>query len=115
MEEHSLGVPRTGSLRTYFSVLVPTADLKTCRFDPQEIDIKSGEITKCVFEDVPFIRFRKSLTARNEETTEKDIAKVFREKERTVFVVNSASFVDFLKEWRIQKEPFLLHMINNMS
>jgi len=108
MEEQSLGVPRTGHLRTYFSVIVTTADLKICRFNPQEIDIKSGDITKCEFEEVPVIRFRKSLTARYEKPSSKDIAEAFREKERTVFVVNSVSFIDFLNQWKIGALPAVL-------
>ncbi|MEW6532051.1 MAG: hypothetical protein AB1473_14535 [Thermodesulfobacteriota bacterium] len=108
MEEYYLGVPGEGHLRTYFSVIVTTADLKTCRFDPNQIDVASGEIAKCEFEDVSLIRFRKSLIARNEETSSKDIAEILREKERTVFVVNSACFLDFLQRWELGREPSVL-------
>jgi len=108
MEEHALGVARPDHLRVYFPVIVTTADLKICRFDPGEIDLKSGEITNCEFEDVQFIRFRKSLTARIEESSEKDITKVLRQKERTVFVVNSESFIDFLKQWELGDPPRFL-------
>ena len=108
MEERSLGVFRPDHLRAYFSIIVTTADLKICRFNPAEIELKSGEITNCEFEDVPSIRFRKSLTARNEKASSKNITDVFREKERTVFVVNSLFFLDFLKDWEIGDLPSVL-------
>jgi hypothetical protein len=111
-EERSLGVPRSGEIRTYFSAIVTTADLKICLFDKSEIDIASGEIPQCDFEDVQWIRFRKSLTARNEDSREdstgKEINKIFQEKERTVFVVNSVFFLDFLKAWEIGNLPSTL-------
>jgi hypothetical protein len=110
MEEKSLQSPGSPRLkRMYFSVIVTTADLKICRFDPAEVDIKSGEIAKCQFADVPVVRFRKSLTARNEEITPtEEIAEIFREKERTVFVVNSVFFLDFLKQWKLHDPPSIL-------
>ncbi len=100
IEEKLLRIPDPNDLRAYFSVIVTTADLKICRFDHDKIDIKSGEITECDFEDVPFIRFRKALTARNEDPPQNDIYKMFQEKERTVLVINSNHFVDFLKKWK---------------
>jgi len=108
MEEHSLGIPKPDHLRTYFSVIVTTADLKICKFDPAEVDLKSGEIAKCEFEDVRYLRFRKSLTARGEKASQKDIGEVFEEKERTVFVVNSVYFLNFLREWKLGRTPSIL-------
>lgn len=104
-EERFLEIFAEYHLRTYFSVIVTTADLKICRFDPEKIDIGLGEITKCEFESVSSIRFRKPLTPRNEEVSKGDITKVFQEKERTVFVVNSLSFLDFITNWRLGPLP----------
>jgi hypothetical protein len=104
MEELRLGVPENG-LRTYFSAIVTTADLKTCMFDPNaEIDLKTGDITDCQFQDIPFIRFRKSLTTRIEEPSRmgiEEVQEIFLEKERTVFVISSCFFLDFLKQWKL--------------
>lgn len=98
-EQRLRGIPGPEDLRAYFSVIVTTANLKICRFDQKDIDIKIGEVSKCDFEDVSFVRFRKALTARNEDPPQKDIYKMFQEKERTVLVVNSDGLLDLLKEW----------------
>jgi hypothetical protein len=105
-EERRLEMPRSKGLNTYFPVIVTTADLRICKFDPGEVNLKSGEIEKgnCTYADVPFIRFKKALTARNEEVSAKDINAVFREKERTVFVINSLHFLKFLEEWDLGEE-----------
>jgi hypothetical protein len=105
MEEHSLGIPRTGCLRAYSPVIVTTAKLKICRFDPDKIDITTGLMTESDSENISVIRFRKTLTARHERTSMTHIAGVDREKERTVFVVNSSCFVDFLKKWDTWYSP----------
>lgn len=98
-EQKLRGIPNSEDLIAYFSVIVTTANLKICRFDQKDIDIKHGEIFKCDFEDVSFVRFRKSLIARNEDPPQKDISKMIQEKERTVLVVNSEGFLDLLKKW----------------
>lgn len=67
MEEKLLLIAESNDLRAYFSVIVTTADLKICKFDHDDIDIKSGLFSKRDFEDVPFIRFSKPLTPRNEK------------------------------------------------
>lgn len=76
-------------LRFYFPVIVTTATLRVCRFQPTDIDLLSGELSDAEFEEVPFIRFTKSLssgfsTSRPPET----LSDAARESQRTVFVIN---------------------------
>lgn len=86
-------------LRAYHPVIVTTAALKVCKFNPSDIS-ESGEITKYEFEDVPFLRFHKCLGGRlNDLSRLQDIPSVFTEHERTVHVVNSSHIVAFLRDW----------------
>jgi hypothetical protein len=97
-----------GDLRMYFSVIITTANLKICRYNPDEIGLENGELEKCTFEDVNEVRFRKSLTTQ-ESPFYGEISEVIQRKERTVFVVNASHFSDFLRKWnRIADLPKIL-------
>jgi len=86
-------------LRAYHPVIITTAALKVCKFFPTDIN-ESGEISKCEFEEVPFLRFHKCLGGRlNDLSQLHDLPEVLKEHERTVYVVNSAHIVNFLSEW----------------
>jgi len=86
-------------LRAYHPVIVTTAALKVCKFNPMDIN-DSGEVTTCDFEDVPFLRFHKCLGGRLNDLSElRELPEVLKEHERTVYVVNSAHLVSFLREW----------------
>lgn len=93
-------------VRIFVPVIVTTAELHVCRFDHSDISLATGEIDKMGFEVVPFVRFRKQLSNRqiplrlNQRTTYRDID---REKENTVFVVNSQHIMEFLSEVEIHE------------
>ena len=109
-EEYDLKMSEKESLRIYFSVIVTTAELKVCNFDLSDIDIKSGEIDDANFSNVPFIRFRKSLSIHTPKTSNfKNINEIDKATERTVFIVNSAFLQDFLKSFKVdlQSSHFL--------
>ncbi|QVW34231.1 hypothetical protein KIP69_11565 [Geobacter sulfurreducens] len=109
-EELSIKKDESEFLRIYTNVIVTTADLKICKFNPEDISLSNGEISTTKFESVPWIRFRKSLTPRPAKlkgaTTVTEVAKA---NERTVFVVNSENFLTFLKEWELGKIPISLY------
>lgn len=91
-----------GPLRIYFSVIVTTAGLKVCSFDPERISIKDGKIPASEFSDVRYVRFRKQLSPL--VTTDGWLpldgsSALASSKERTVFVVNSEAFSEFLSEF----------------
>ena len=90
-------------LRIYQNVIVTTADLRVCRFDPASIDLSTGEIgDSATFEEVPYLRFRKQLMAyapdENTSPATFELQSKISARESTVFVVNSARFFDFLND-----------------
>ena len=106
-EEYYLKKNEYHYLNVFYSIIVTTAELKICKFDPNKVSIKNGEIDNCEFESVPYLRFRKSLTARlNDNPCYNSIAEASKSMERTVFVINSEHFIDFLSEWESSNLPF---------
>jgi hypothetical protein len=86
----------------YLPIVVTTAKLQTCIFDPNSVSINDGKIPSTSrIEEIKFIRFRKNLAT----TTDKrwftepevyDLSASNQENDRTVFVVQAKHFVDFL-------------------
>lgn len=88
-------------LKIFIPIIVTTAELCICLFDPATIAPEEGVIPSGTFSTVPYLRFRKQLSRRPIELKPSDYRKglnVAYEKERTVFVVNSASLTRFLRE-----------------
>lgn len=96
-------------IRIYANVIVTTAELQLCRFDPSDISINTGMIDDAKFTPVPFVRFRKSLSTKSvnelnlEERTQSSLVKA---KENTVFIVNSSQFEQFLSSFGIDDGYF---------
>ena len=96
-------------VRIYLNVIITTADLSLCSFDPHDISISDGIIEKAEFESIPFLRFRKSLST--ESVSELNLKEMnsynlTTAKENTVFVVNSKHLEDFLNEIEIGENIF---------
>lgn len=109
LEEHQIQKSNRHFLRIYANVIVTTAEIKVCKFKPDDIDIATGEIVATNFETVPWVRFQKSLTTRPAKLqSAKHVAEVAKENERTVFVVHSEHFIEFLTQWRSNVQPELL-------
>jgi len=81
----------------FIPVLVTTAHLFAARFNPDEVDIATGDyqLDPKEIEPVPWVRFKKAFMAGGAEHS--DV--------RTVFVVHSAWFERFLNEFGVAKEP----------
>jgi hypothetical protein len=94
-------------LRFYFPVIVTTATLHVCRFQPSEIDLLSGELTDAVFEEVPFIRFTKSLSsALSTSKQPSSLSDSALESLRTVFIVNANQLqTALLGSWEFSPPP----------
>ncbi len=106
IEEYQIHRSGQEFIRIYFSAIVTTAEIKVCFFDPNEIDVKTGEIKNARFETVPFLRFRKSLSTKsNKDLKVNHIIEAVRAKERTVFVINSHEINTLLREWDLDKFP----------
>jgi hypothetical protein len=102
--------PQTkGLVRMYFSVIITTAKLRVSTIDPEKISLADGKIADAQFKEVPFVRFRKQLSTRPRSSA-LDIRGAAREKEHTVFVVNSESILDFLSAFDVDSDalsPYL--------
>ena len=85
------------AIRMYFSVIVTTAQLKICSFDPKDISLADGKINKSSFQDVPFVRFRKQLSTRLPKPNfSEGLGRLAYAKEHTIFVVNAEAISQFL-------------------
>lgn len=103
-EESTILVRQQDFLRAYFPVIVTTAKLKVCEFDPLDISIADGKIDKASLFDVPFVRFQKQLSIaprpdHEAAFTVNDFETLVRAKENSVFIVNSEFLVRFLREF----------------
>ena len=92
-----------GSEFVYIPVLVTTAKLMTCRFDPKAVSLDSGEIgSDAKIDEVPAIRFRKALTTNSvEDGADSSLDEARRRKEHSIIVVNAGAIESFLADWRI--------------
>ena len=101
-EDLSVLAAQNGDLRLYYNVIVTTAELKVCDFLPDTISLSKGTIDEANFRTVPYLRFRKQLSVNREV---KDVSRyggsLFREKENTVFIVNSEHVIEFLNEYDV--------------
>ena len=95
--------PNVFDKRFYFNVVVTTANLKVCTFNPATISLSDGTLNNAEFLEVPFLRLRKQLQT---SPIEKEISghdfsysSFSRAKENTVFVVNAQHFKNFLKSF----------------
>jgi hypothetical protein len=84
----------------YLPVIVTTANLQTMAFPPSAVDVKTGNInsSESTVSSVEYIRFQKNLatTIKNESDSIYSLADVNRNNDRTVFVVQAESFINFL-------------------
>jgi len=89
----------------YIPVIVTTAELILCEYDPRKADLVSGEIKEndCDFRSVDFLRFQKSLftslSMMNKIKFDKiaDLKKSNEASQRTVFIVHASGLIEFLK------------------
>lgn len=79
-----------GPAWVYIPAIITNATLRVCKFDPETIDIQSGELPDAEFEEVPLVRFRKALSTTMEgRISDRSIEKVSLDQHRTVLVINS--------------------------
>lgn len=102
-EEINLWLARNRTERRYYvPVLVTNARLTVCNFDVRSVAIEAGEIPQGDFEEVPYIRFRKSLTTIiSEDSPAQTIAAANRDRHRTVLVVQSSHLAELMNEWHL--------------
>ena len=103
---------RNFNLKFYFPVIITNASLSICRYDPSNIDINSGDLSGADFEEVPFIRFTKSMSTIIESSGEvKSIQDISTENQRTIFIINVGSLGStLLEKWEIITQGFPTQM-----
>ena len=85
---------------TFIPVIVTTASLQGMKFEHADIEITNGKITKSETEPIKFIRFRKNLASsiRYDNTEINRLRDLNKLNDRTVFVVQAESFIEFLRK-----------------
>lgn len=84
--------------RIFVPVIVTNAVLYTCVFDPALINMADGILPAGKFQQVPFVRFRKSLTQPPAGFEVRDFKHSNRLQQRTMLVINSAELSATLKQ-----------------
>ena len=83
-------------------VIVTTAQIKVCQFNPDNISIEEGYLSDASFDTVPFIRFRKSLSTNLPSNKRPDNLVVAHNlNDRTILIVNAMGLTEFLREWEL--------------
>jgi len=103
-QEKSLASAESDFCRLYIPVIVTTAELIVSNFDPASIDLKDGCLpSNSIFVEIPYIRFRKSLTTKLPSDAN-SIQRMHSRTERTVFIVNAEKINEFLNNWSFRRE-----------
>lgn len=103
-EELSFLRENADGFRMYFNVIVTTAELHLCSFDPEKISLKDGKLSDAQFVSVPYLRFRKQLSIKNDPYSfvkRLGYQGFLRAKENTVFIVNASHFLEFLQAFSV--------------
>lgn len=87
----------------YYPVIVTSAQLQVCHFNPSKISLENGKLDDADYESVPFIRFRKSFaTWPLHNSTLRDIGEAYKERTRSVLIINASEFTKILANWNRQ-------------
>ena len=104
-EAELLEMQKVEHLRTYINIIVTTAKLEVCKFDPNLIDLQTGMIMNASYEDVPYIRFRKQLSVHSKPLEALEwsdgLRSITKARENTVLVVQATEVIQLLKELEI--------------
>lgn len=92
-------------------VIVTTASLHVCRFDPGSTSLSSGELpADAHFQAVSFLRFRKTLAAAETplEYEPAELRDLMHSAERTVFVITAEGLNEWLERFSMAVQPGLM-------
>jgi hypothetical protein len=95
------------SIRMHFSVIVTTARLKVCMFDPARVNLTDGTTAEARFEDTPVVLFCKQLSTSFQKLVagqSMNAKQVAAAKEHSVFVVNADAMHDFLVDFDVMDD-----------
>ena len=85
----------------YLPLIVTNATLCSCVFDPADVNMDSGKLSKADFTEEKMVRFRKGLiTGFDNGTKPRDLVEANRQKQRSIWVVNSSHLGEVLAGFR---------------
>ena len=87
----------------YFPVVVTNSKIYVCHYDPKNISLVDGKVRNGIYNEVPSVRFRKSLST-SQDIKEKNfstISEVNKARERSIYVLNSNHLTQYLTDWEI--------------
>lgn len=90
----------------YVPTIVTTAKLFVCPLDHDHVSLETGKLIEnpeCV--EVPYIRFRKTLTTEENDDVKGDIETISILRERSIMVINSACMPEFLSQFHWEADP----------
>jgi hypothetical protein len=96
--------------RMYLNIIVTTAKLGVCTFNPLTISLADGTLEPISYAIIPYVRFRKQLSRNNQillATPERAASGISFDKqlvnlkEHTVFVVNAEKLIEFLANFKL--------------
>ncbi len=92
-------------LRFYFPVILTAATLYSCQVQASDIELMSGDLQSANFEEVPFIRFTKSMPSTlSSSRPPSNVSDAAKENKRTVFIVSAENLVAFLSgRWEFSR------------
>lgn len=91
----------------FVPVIVTTAKLHVCRFQEEQVSLLDGKLPEAdgEFEEVPLVRFTKSLSAvTSDATAGASLGRRMSQAMRTVLVINSERLVDTIEEWGLYSD-----------
>jgi len=97
-------VYRQEGVRLVFNMIVTTARLQVCVFSGDAISLNDGKITNAGYREVPYLRFRKQLSARlpgAPSSSWPSASELAHAKDQTVFVVTAEHLEDFLHHFGV--------------
>jgi len=94
---------KTSFYTIYIPVIVTTAKLRVAHFNPKDISLDEGKLPgSAQFKTVPYLRYRKSFSCFYEDADpHESMMDIVYQSERTVFIVNSESYANFLTDFHI--------------
>lgn len=86
-------------------VIVTNAKLMVCDYEPASVSLLDGELPADVgqFHEVPWLRFRKTLSTTTPSVWPTDFETLSELSERSVVVVNAERLVETLGAWKFEK------------
>jgi hypothetical protein len=86
----------------YVPVIVSTARLFVCDFDPRRFDPQSGEIPDNEFTEFPMVRFSKSFSHPTQFRVADSLERISDLSGNSVLVVQAMYFLEFLRNWHLE-------------